>query len=386
LPRVVLKKGDEKRIRNGHLWIFSNEIIEHECENGDIAEVFDSKKKLLGHGFYNSNSLISVRMLPEYSGDFNLYAKQKLLTAKELRAKLYPHRVSFRLVFSESDFLPGLIIDKYNSTFVLQIYCFGMEKRIDVITEILKEEFQAENIFSLNNFRFRKPEGLPEEDTIYYGSTKDEIIDDGKLNYLIDFTSAQKTGFYFDQCDNREFIGNICCGKVILDTFCFSGGFGMHSAKAGAAKVTFVDASQSAIKQAECNYKLNRLHSPSEFICCNVFSFLEMQQKTGNKYGVVITDPPAFAQTKKNLRSAVKGYIRLNMLSMQVTEQGGFLVTSSCSYHLGKELFMEVISEAAAKCRKKIQLLHFAGASMDHPVIPAMNETSYLKFAVLKII
>ena len=213
--KIYLKRNEESRILSGHLWVFSNEIhkIEGDAENGELVEVFDYKSQSLGSGFYNKNSLISVRLLSRTSiSDLPSVIKEKILAAYELRKIIYPERKSYRLVFSESDFLPGLIIDKYNNTFVLQVYSFGMQKNIEIIVEILKKEFVAENIFSKNESYFRKLEGLPEEDEIYFGKINEEIIDDGKLKFKIDFT-GQKTGFYFDQSDNRFLIERFCEGK-----------------------------------------------------------------------------------------------------------------------------------------------------------------------------
>ncbi|MGH2574387.1 MAG: class I SAM-dependent rRNA methyltransferase, partial [Ignavibacteria bacterium] len=192
MAKIFLKKNEEHRIKNGHLWIFSNEVdkIKGEIENGGIAEVYDNKNNFLGSGFYNKNSLITVRLFGKsYEGDFNSYVKEKLLKAYELRKLFYPHRESFRLVFSESDYLQGLIIDKYNNTYVLQINSFGMQKNINSVVDIIRREFKAKNIFTRNESYFRKLEGLSESDDVYLGNVGEEIIDDGKIKYRIDFTT-----------------------------------------------------------------------------------------------------------------------------------------------------------------------------------------------------
>ena len=386
--KIYLKKNEERRIQSGHLWIFSNEIFEIEDEpvNGDIAEVYDFKNNVIGKGFYNKNSLISVRLLQlKEEQSFESYAKEKLLSAYQLRKLLYPNRDSFRLIFSESDFLPGLIIDKYNNSFVLQVYSIGMEKNIQTIVEVLKEELNAENIFTKNEFYFRKLEGLPEENKIYFGEINEEIIDDGIIKYKIDFNTGQKTGFYFDQSDNRFFIEKISKGMNVLDAFCNSGGFGLHTSYMGADSVTFVDSSQTAIKSAEENFKLNNLKSKSEFITEDVFDFLNKCVENKKFYDLVIADPPAFAKNKKTIATAVKGYEKLNKLAMQVINDGGFLATSSCSHHLSEEEFIKAINQAAVKSGKKIQQIYFNGASLDHPRLAAMPETSYLKFTVFRI-
>ncbi len=301
--KIYLKKNEERRIKTGHLWVFSNEILETEgeSENGDLVELYDSKKNFLGSGFYNKNSLIAVRILSrEKIDNLKELISKRLTNAFTLRRKLYPGRESFRFVFSESDFLPGLIIDKYNNTFVLQVYSFGMEKNIDLIIEILKDSFDAENIFTKNEEYFRKLEGLPIEDKIYLGDKKSEIINDGLVKFKIDFEKGHKTGFYFDQSDNRYFIEKLVNGKNVLDTFCNSGGFGLHSAKAGASSVTFVESSSTEIENAKHNWKLNELSFDSEFIVSDVFDYFQSCINEKRYFDVVMVDPPAFAKNRKS--------------------------------------------------------------------------------------
>ena len=301
-PKIYLKKNEERRIKTGHLWVFSNEIadIDGNPENGDLIELYDSKKNFLGIGFYNRNSLIAVRVLSnELKDDLKELIRKKLNNAFTLRKSLYPERDSFRLIFSESDFLPGLIIDKYNNSFVLQIYSFGMEKNIGLITEILEKDFSAVNIFTKNEEYFRKLEGLPLEEKIFLGEKKNEIISDGSLKYSIDFEKGHKTGFYFDQSDNRFFIEKLVNGKKVLDSFCNSGGFGLHAAKARASSVTFVDSSSTEIENAKQNFRLNELSVNTEYIVSDVFDYLENCVNIKNYFDVVMIDPPAFAKNRR---------------------------------------------------------------------------------------
>ena len=386
--KLYLKKNEEQRIKSGHLWIFSNEIqkIDEPAESGDIVEVYSSRGDKLGYGFYNKSSLIALRMLTAlFTGDFSAYAKLMLNKAGSLRKSLYSNRNSYRLCFSESDFMPGLIIDKYNSTFVLQVYCYGMNKNISVIADILKNDFDAKNIFTIHDSFFRKIEGLPDEDEVYFGSKDDEIIDDSKIKYKIDFTNSQKTGFYFDQCDNREYSEKFVQRKSVLDAFCNSGGFGMHAAIAGASSVDFVDSSENAIANAEYNYKQNELKADNNFIRSDVFDYLEKCKSSGKKYDVIMLDPPAFAKNKKSIPTALKGYEKLNAHAIEIINEGGYLITSSCSHHITETDFLDSIRRGARKSGRNIQLLYMNGASLDHPRLPAMPETGYLKFAVFKI-
>ena len=385
MKKITLKRNEDRRIRNGHLWVFSNEIdkIEEGIGNGDLVLLLDSKGGLIGTGFYNKNSLISVRILsPGKIEDLKENFRKKLLNAYKLRKELYPSGNSFRLSFSESDYLPGLIIDKYNKTYVLQIYSYGMDKNISLIVDILKEEFNAENIFSKNEDYFRTLEGLPTEDKVFLGEIKNELINDGSVNYQINFEKGHKTGFYFDQRDNRFFIERLTNGKTVLDAFCNSGGFGLHAAKAGAAKVTFVDSSAYEIESAKGNFILNNFPAESEFIEEDLFNYLEKSASSGVKFDVVMVDPPAFAKSRKNIPTAKKGYERLNKLAMQCVAPGGYLVTSSCSYHITRDDFISAVNSASVKAARPVQLIYFNSASMDHPKLPAMPETSYLKFGV----
>ena len=386
--KIYLKKNEERRIKAGHLWIFSNEIAgtEGDPQNGDLTEVYDYKKNLTGTGFYNKNSLIALRLISSVKvDDMKVLFRTRLTSASELRKKLYPGRDSYRMVFSESDFLPGLIIDKYNSTFVMQVYSAGMEKNIDMLVDILKSDFSAENIFTKNEEYLRKLEGIDPEDNIYLGERKREMISDGLIKYEIDFEKGQKTGFYFDQSDNRFFIEKLAAGKTVLDAFCNSGGFGLHAAKAGAVSVDFIDSSANEIQSAENNFKLNELSCDSQFTADDVFDFLEKCINEKRKFDIVMIDPPAFAKNRKTVPVAKKGYERLNRLAIQSVKDNGFLVTSSCSHHIKSDEFLEIINNASIKTGRKIQLVQFNSASLDHPQIPSMPETTYLKFAVFRI-
>lgn len=387
--KVILKKGEDKRLKKGHLWIFSNEIqmVTGHPANGDLVYVYDFKNQLLGSGFYNQNSLIAVRMISTSAIDDlqNLFSKL-IDSAYRLRKSLYPNRNSFRMVFSESDFLPGLIIDKYNNTFVLQVNSFGMQKNIGIIIDILIRNYEAENIFTKNDFYLRKLEGLPEENEILLGQTSVEVIDDGIIKYEIDFKHSQKTGFYFDQSDNRYFIEKIIKDKTAADIFCNCGGFGLHALKVGAKSVDFVDSSSNEIENVKANLKLNGLNQDLKIFASDAFDFINEAIRSGKKYDVVMIDPPAFAKNKKSLPTAEKGYEKLNRLAFQIIEEGGFLATSSCSYHLKKQIFLDCINKAALKSNKMIQMIHFNEASLDHPKLTAMEETSYLKFAVFRVL
>ncbi|MCC7158973.1 MAG: class I SAM-dependent rRNA methyltransferase, partial [Ignavibacteria bacterium] len=351
-----------------------------------IVNVCEHSGTSLGNGFYNKSSLIAVRLFEKsFDNDFAAYCKNMISNAFNLRKDLYPNRSSYRLIFSESDFMPGLIIDKYNDTYVIQVYCYGMEKNIDNVVSVLINDLGAKNIFTSNESYFRKLEGLAEEDKLYAGKIGREHINDGSIEYKINFSESQKTGFYFDQSDNRDFTEKIVNGKTVLDAFCNSGGFGLHAAKAGASWITFVDSSTTEADNAAKNFELNELTTESEFLVSDIFVFFQRCIDASRTFDVVMIDPPAFAKSRKSIPTALKGYIKLNKMALSLVAKNGFLVTSSCSYHISAEDFLSSVTSAAQKASRQIQLLHFGGASLDHPRLPAMPETTYLKFAVFRV-
>jgi len=216
------------------------------------------------------------------------------------------------------------------------------------------------------------------------GAVKNEIINDGSVSYTINFEKGHKTGFYFDQSDNRFYIERLVKGKTVLDAFCNSGGFGIHALKGGASKVTFVDSSAKEIESVKENYKLNNFTAEAEYSADDVFNYLEICTTTGKKFDVVMVDPPAFAKNRKSVPTAKKGYAKLNKLALQCLNEGGYLVTSSCSHHITEMDFMESVNSGSVKSGRPVQLIYFNGASSDHPKLPSMEETSYLKFGVFK--
>lgn len=390
MAKVILKKNEERRIKQGHLWVFSNEVQtldneENKIENGQVVEVFDSRGIFVASGFYNGNSLIAVRIIStEQNINVPEIIENRIISAYNFRKSVYPNRESLRIVFSESDFLPGLIIDKYNDTFVLQVYSVGIEKNIEAVVKTLESKLNARNIFTKHDEHFRALEGLPTEDKTYLGEAAEELISDGTLKYKVNFKSGQKTGFYFDQCDNRKIFGEFCKEKTVLDCFCNSGGFGLHAIANESKKVTFVDSSATEIENVKNNKAINEFTTDSEYVCSDVFDYLERCVAEKKKFDVINIDPPAFAKSKKNLSKAVKAYEKLNRLALEVVNDGGYVFTSSCSHHLSKENFIDSIRSAGIKSGNNIQLIYTNGASIDHPSLPAMKETEYLKFCILR--
>ncbi|MBK6679792.1 MAG: class I SAM-dependent rRNA methyltransferase [Ignavibacteriales bacterium] len=388
MANVKLRRIEERRLKTGHQWIFSNEIqeVEGNPENGSLVNIYYSNGQYLGTGFYNKHSLFAIRILDKRPiPDLRTMFVERIFAALGLREKVYPNRKSYRMVFSESDFLPGLIIDKYNDTYVLQVNTVGMEKNLDIIVDILHRNLGAENVFTRNSPYFRQLEGLEFTDEIFIGNDDVQKIDDGKVKYRVNFQDGQKTGFYFDQCDNRNFTGELAEGLTVLDAFCNSGGFGLHCAYNNAESVDFVDSSVVEIQHAEVNFNHNVFACEANFIVAEVFEYLKNCADEGKRYDMIIIDPPAFAKQKKNIIPAKQGYQKLNRSALRLINNGGYLITSSCSFHITKEEFLDIIKEAAYKEEKVLQLIRYSGASLDHPIIPSMPETSYLKFCAFRV-
>jgi 23S rRNA (cytosine1962-C5)-methyltransferase len=396
--QLLLKKHEDKRIRNGHLWVFSNEVKELRGgpEAGDVAELRDHSGKFLGVGFFHPHSLITLRLLSQENEpiDFHFF-EQRIHRAWEVRQKLYPKSDTYRLVHGESDFLPGLVIDRYEQYFSVQTFSYGMDKRLTLICDVLDSLFHPKGIVERNESTLRTLEGLEERKGILRGTISQVVINEGDVRYEIDLLEGQKTGFYLDQRENRMAIRRYAKGAVVLDCFCNDGGFGLHAARAGAKEVAGVDVSASAIKRATHNTGLNSLQQTCHYSEGDVFEFLLGNLTKVNatirgtfakstNYDLIILDPPSFTKSKKNVAAAKRGYKEINTHAMQLLSKGGMLATASCSHHITREMFLEILTESAKEAGRKVRLLEFKGAAPDHPVLPAMPETEYLKFVILE--
>jgi 23S rRNA (cytosine1962-C5)-methyltransferase len=389
-PKVILKKKKENRILAGHLWVFSNEIdyFEGEINNGDLVEVFSSRNQFIGLGLVNRNSLIAVRILTRDREDIGKeFFKTRINSAYKLRQEMYPTERSYRLVYGESDFLPGLIIDKYEDFFVLQVMSLGMEQRLDLIADALTDIFRPRGIYLRNDVEVRTLEGMELYSRVFRGIEPPDCLDieQAGIIYQVDVTKGQKTGFFFDQRDNREALRSLVKDKTVLDCFCYSGGFSVSAGKGGCAKVTGVDASKEAIKWSQDNALLNNLQDTCEFIESDVFDFLAAEVLKGKKYDVVNVDPPSFTKSKKTLPQAIKGYRKLNSLAMQLVKGGGILVSSSCSHYMDEYTFINMLKDSALRSKRTLRLLEFRGQAKDHPVLLSMPETAYLKCAIMEV-
>ncbi|MDD6491743.1 MAG: class I SAM-dependent rRNA methyltransferase [Firmicutes bacterium] len=392
---VTLKKGEGRTIKSGGMWIFDNEIasIMGSFTNGDIVEIHDFDGYPMGKGFINQNSRIRIRLMTknihrEIDSDF-LY--QRVRESWEYRKKVVD-TTSCRVIFGEADFLPGLVIDKFSDVLVVESLALGIDRYKEEIVNILKELLLQDGIsirgvYERSDAKVRLNEGM-ERVKGFIGDEFDtnvEIVENG-VKYIVDVKDGQKTGFFLDQKYNRLAIQKLCKNACVLDCFTHTGSFALNAGIAGARKVIGVDASQLAVNQATENAKLNRLEDIVTFRCQDVFELLPQLEAAGEKFDVVILDPPAFTKSRNSIKNAVKGYREINLRAMKLVRDGGFLATCSCSHFMSYELFTETINQAARNVHKRLRQVEFRTQAPDHPILWAADESYYLKFYIFQVV
>lgn len=385
----LLKKEKEPRVKDGHPWVYRSDIAEYHgtFEPGDIIEVCDSKGVFLATGYINPMSKITVRILSRQPGeaiDENFWRK-KLTSAMELRQHLAGDDSAYRLFFVESDGIPGLIVDKYNDYLVMQVLTLGIEVRRDTIISLLIELLNPKGIWEKSNVKSREPEGLDARSKIIYGDLP-ELIDiqfDG-LTFLVDVKEGQKTGFFLDQVENRRaFAKYIKPGDRVLDCFCYTGSFALIAAQKG-AQTTGLDASRRALAVAQEAAKLNNLDC--NFEEADVLTKLRELNAAEEQFDVITLDPPAFAKKQSDLKGAKRGYKEINLRAMKLLKKGGFLVSCSCSQHLGELSFLNILRLAARDVPRKLKFLEVRGQSWDHPIEANYPESKYLKCVIAQVV
>lgn len=385
---ITLKKHEDKRILSGHLWVFSNEIakIEGEPAAGDIVTLRNVGGTVLGKGFYNPNSLIAFRLLTRTDEEIDFQFFQKRIErALALRTLLYPQAKAYRLVYGESDFLPGLIVDRYGSSLSVQTFSFGMDRRLTLICDVLESLLKPGGIVERNESQTRSLEGLEAKKGILRGTAEPVAIEENGIAYQVDLLEGQKTGFFLDQRENRLALRRYSKGAQVLDCFCNDGGFALNAAVGGAKHVTAVDASDTAIARAKANAELNNQSKHVTCVASDAFEYLKGAAAAKKEFQVINLDPPSFAKSKKTVMIARKGYKELHALAFGLMPAGGILTTSSCSYHIEEATFLEIVHQSAQASGKTVRLLEWRGASPDHPILPPMPETRYLKFGVFRV-
>ena len=392
---VTLKKGEGRMLKSGGLWIFDNEIasILGSFEDGDIVAVHDFDGYGLGKGFINRNSKIRVRMMTRnrHQEIDEAFLKMRVQEAWDYRKKV-SDTGSCRVIFGEADFLPGLVVDKFSDVLVVQSLALGIDRLKDQIVELLKEVLAADGIkirgvYERSDAKVRRQVGME----LYKGfigeafDTNVEIEENG-VRYMVDVKDGQKTGFFLDQKYNRKAIQHLCKDAKVLDCFTHTGSFALNAGYGGAKEVTGVDASELAVEQAILNSKLNGMEDRVKFICRDVFELLPELEEKGEKFDVVILDPPAFTKSRNSVKNAVKGYREINLRAMKLVRDGGFLATCSCSHFMTYELFTQTIHQAARNVHKRLRQVEYRTQAPDHPILWAAEESYYLKFYVFQVV
>ena len=393
---VTLKKGEGRTLKQGGPWIYDNEVesIMGSFEDGDIVIVHDFDGYPMGRGFINRNSKLIVRMMTRDRDTFvdEAFIRMRVKNAWEYRKKVMDDITSCRVIFGEADFLPGLVVDKFADVLVVESLALGIDRFKEMIIDILKELMEADGIhirgvYERSDAKVRELEGM-ERYKGFIGEpfdTKVEIVENG-VHYYVDVKDGQKTGFFLDQKYNRRAVAGLCKGARVLDCFTHTGSFALNAGLAGAEHVTGVDASELGVAQARENAALNGLQDRVEFVCADVFDLLPELEKKGEKYDVVILDPPAFTKSRSSIRKAVKGYREINLRGMKLVKDGGYLATCSCSHFMDYELFTQTIGQAAKNVHKRLRQVEFRTQAPDHPILWGAGDSYYLKFYIFQVV
>ncbi len=389
-PQVGLRPGEEKDLRAGRLWIYENELewAEDTCQNGGVVEVLDHRERFVAYGFFNALSKITVRIL---SFDQNEIIDRAFFQKRIQKAWDFRRALGFgnacRVVFGESDGLPGLTVDKFGDCLSFQIVSLGMEQRKAEIVEILKELFSPAGIYERNDLSVREKEGMEQVSGCVYGTVPDRLeIREHDARMLVDIPHGQKTGHFLDQQENRGRIAPYVRGETVLDLCCCTGGFSIHAALYGAKAVEAVDVSEEALALTMENARLNGVEEKIIPTCANVFDLARAYADEGRQYGCVICDPPAFAKSRRALESAWRGYKELNLRAVKLTRPGGFLVSCSCSHFMTPELFLQMLREAAGDAGRPVRALEALLQSRDHPACLGAEQSLYLKGYILQVL
>ncbi|HLW61544.1 MAG TPA: class I SAM-dependent rRNA methyltransferase [bacterium] len=386
---VVIRPGREQRLRAGHLWVYRTEIarIEGEPEDGDAVAVRTASGRHLGVGLLNTRSVITVRLFTTDDRPLDeAFFADRLNRAAALRARLGAALTACRLVYSEGDGLPGLIVDRYNDVLVIQTLTLGMDKRKEMLAGLLDAIVHPRGIYARNDPTVRRLEGLPRQTGWIRGGGPTEVeVEEGGCRFLVDIAAGQKTGFFLDQRENRARAAELAAGARVLDGFAYTGAWGIQAAAHGAVSVTGMEISGAAVAGAERNAARNGCSDRCRWLRENAFDGLRRLAAAGPGFDLVILDPPAFVKTKAALAGGLAGYKEINLRALKVLGPDGWLVTCSCSYHVSEAHLVAVVNEAARDARRRIRILEVRSQARDHPVHPAMPELRYLKCLIVAV-
>ena len=391
MPSVFIKKGREHRLYAGHSWVYAGEIgkITGDPKDGGVVDIRDHKDRFFGRGLLNTNSQITVRRFTMQKEEIDrAFFARRIEAALEYRREntSIANAEAFRLVSSEGDQLPGLIVDRYGDHIVLQALTLGIDQRKQQIIEILRELFDPKAIVERSDVPSRKLEGLVETKGVLFGET-DAIVrlQFDHFSIEVNLLEDQKTGFFLDQRDNYAEVARVCAGRRVLDCFAYHGGFALAAAVADAKRVEAIEISEPAVARARKNTELNGMTGKIEFVCANAFDVLKKYDVEKRQYDVIVIDPPSFTRTKQNVGDALRGYKEINLRALKMLPPGGLLATFTCSHHIDAELFKSVVIDAAADAKKTLRLVKVLTQSPDHPILPAIPETEYLRGLLVQV-
>lgn len=391
---VGLKKGEGRTLRAGGLWVYDNEIesITGTVENGELVLVKDCNGYPMGIGFINRNSKITIRLLTRNKDAVidEEFFRKRVKDAWEYRKKTVDTS-SCRVIFGEADYVPGMVIDKFEDVLVVQSLALGIDRYKMLILDLLKEEMAKDGItirgiYERSDAKVREQEGMKREKGFLSEpfDTKVQIVENG-VKYMVDVEDGQKTGFFLDQKYNRLAIQKLCKDARVLDCFTHTGSFALNAGIAGAKEVIGVDASDLGCRQAEENARLNGLEDKVSFVCADVFELLPEYEEKGELFDVVILDPPAFTKSRNSVKNATKGYREINMRGLKLVKPGGYFATCSCSHFMTPELFTEVIGQAAKSVHRRLKQVEYRTQAPDHPILWSSEESYYLKFYIFQV-
>ncbi|MCD9187714.1 MAG: class I SAM-dependent rRNA methyltransferase [Pyrinomonadaceae bacterium] len=386
MSKVFVNQKGAKRIRKGHLWIYKSDVLKIDANGGDVVSVFDEAKNFVGKAFYSDSSEITLRIFTTKKEEIDRdYWKNKIADAYKRRPPLEDSNTnSMRVINSEGDLIPSLIVDFYNGIFVIQTLTQGTEKLKQTFIEILRDEFSPQAIVERNDARVRLLEKLEIQNSVLYGEVPAEtVIEQDGIKFFITPLEGQKTGSFLDQRENHFAARKYAFGRA-LDCFTFNGGFALNIASS-CEKVTALDISDEAINLAKRNAELNEI-SNVDFQTANVFDALRELEKLGEKFDTIVLDPPAFVKNRNALKQAVRGYKEINLRALKLLNTNGILITCSCSYHFTEEIFLQTMEEAVRDSRRKVHLVEKRIQSSDHPILVGMPETYYLKCFIFRVI
>lgn len=390
MAQFVLARGRERRLKGRHPWVYRNEIegVMGDFVPGDIVDVLDSRERFLARGYANPQSEITVRALTFSKEPVDrAFFERRLSDALAYRLQMLREETSFRVVFSEGDLLPGLIVDKYGDYLVVQFLTLGVDSRRDIFIELLERLLHPVGIYERSDVGARKFEGLEERKGVLAGRVPQVItISENGLKFIVDLHGGQKTGFFLDQKENRRLIVPLAQGARVLDAFCHSGTFALSAAKGGAKDVIGLDISAEAVSLASENAELNGYQDVCRFIAANAFDYLREAEKMKERFDVIVLDPPAFTKTREALPGALRGYREINLRALKILSPGGFLLTCSCSHHVDPATFRQVVEEAGADARRTLRLVARGTQAKDHPILGGVKETEYLKALLYQVL